>query len=33
VRVQEVIETYRRMLDEHLDRFGELIERTKGRAQ
>lgn len=28
--VQEWIETYRRMLDERLDRFGELIERTTG---
>ena len=28
--VQEWIETYRRMLDERLDRFGELLERTKG---
>ena len=25
-------ETYRRMLDERLDRFGELLERTKGSA-
>ena len=24
------VETYRRMLDERLDRFGELLERTKG---
>ena len=24
------IDTYRRMLDERLDRFGELLERTKG---
>ncbi len=33
--VQEWIETYRRMLDERLDRFGELLERTtkKGDAQ
>jgi DNA-binding transcriptional ArsR family regulator len=28
--VEEWIESYRRMLDERLDRFGELIERTKG---
>jgi DNA-binding transcriptional ArsR family regulator len=28
--VQAWIETYRRMLDERLDRFGELLERTKG---
>jgi len=28
--VQEWIDTYRRMLDERLDRFGELLERTKG---
>jgi DNA-binding transcriptional ArsR family regulator len=28
--VQEWMETYRRMLDERLDRFGELIERQKG---
>lgn len=28
--VQEWIETYRRMLDERLDRLGELLERTKG---
>jgi DNA-binding transcriptional ArsR family regulator len=28
--VQEWISTYRRMLEERLDRFGELIERTKG---
>jgi DNA-binding transcriptional ArsR family regulator len=27
--VQEWIETYRRMLDERLDRFGELLERRK----
>jgi len=27
---QEWIETYRRMLNERLDRFGELLERTKG---
>jgi DNA-binding transcriptional ArsR family regulator len=32
--VQEWIETYRRMLDERLDRFEELLERTtKGDAQ
>jgi DNA-binding transcriptional ArsR family regulator len=31
--VQEWIETYRRMLDERLDRFGELLERTKGEPQ
>ena len=31
--VQEWIETYRRMLDERLDRFGELLERTKGDSQ
>jgi hypothetical protein len=28
--VQEWMETYRRMLDERLDRFGQLLERTKG---
>jgi DNA-binding transcriptional ArsR family regulator len=28
--VQEWIETYRQMLDERLDRFGELLERTQG---
>jgi len=28
--VQEWIDTYRRMLDERLDRLGELLERTKG---
>ena len=28
--VQEWIEMYRRMLDERLDRFEELLERTKG---
>ena len=28
--VQRWIETHRRMLDERLDRFGELLERTKG---
>jgi DNA-binding transcriptional ArsR family regulator len=26
-------ESYRRMLDERLDRFGELLERTKGASQ
>jgi DNA-binding transcriptional ArsR family regulator len=31
--VQEWIETYRGMLDERLDRFGELLERTKGVPQ
>jgi DNA-binding transcriptional ArsR family regulator len=32
--VHEWIETYRRMLDERLDRFGELLDRTtKGNAQ
>ena len=31
--IQEWIESYRRMLDERLDRFGELIERTKGAHQ
>ena len=31
--VQEWIESYRRMLDERLDRFGELLERTKGDPQ
>jgi len=28
--VQEWVDFYRRMLDEHLDRFGALLERTKG---
>ena len=28
--LQEWIGTYRRMLDERLDRFGELLERTEG---
>ena len=28
--VHEWTETYRRMLEERLDRFGELLERTKG---
>ena len=31
--VQEWIETYRRMLHERLDRFGELLGRTKGMPQ
>jgi DNA-binding transcriptional ArsR family regulator len=31
--VQGWIETYRRMLDERLDRFGELLERQKGTPQ
>jgi len=31
--VQAWMETYRRMLDERLDRFGELLERTKGTSQ
>lgn len=31
--IQEWIATYRRMLDERLDRFGELLERTKGVPQ
>jgi DNA-binding transcriptional ArsR family regulator len=31
--VQEWIESYRRMLDERLDRFGELLERTKGTSE
>jgi DNA-binding transcriptional ArsR family regulator len=31
--VQEWIELNRRMLDERLDRFGELLERTKGDTQ
>ena len=31
--VHEWVETYRRMLDERLDRFGELLERTKGATQ
>jgi DNA-binding transcriptional ArsR family regulator len=31
--VQEWVEMYRRMLDERLDRFGELLERTKGEQQ
>ena len=30
---QAWIATYRRMLDERLDRFGELLERTKGAPQ
>jgi DNA-binding transcriptional ArsR family regulator len=28
--VEQWIDTYRRLLDERLDRFGELLERTKG---
>lgn len=31
--VHQWIELYRRMLDERLDRFGELLERTKGDTQ
>jgi DNA-binding transcriptional ArsR family regulator len=31
--VQEWTRTYRRMLDERLDRFGELLERKKGTQQ
>jgi len=31
--VQDWMEMYRRMLDERLDRFGELLERTKGVPQ
>jgi DNA-binding transcriptional ArsR family regulator len=31
--VQQWIEMYRRMLEERLDRFGELLERTKGTPQ
>jgi DNA-binding transcriptional ArsR family regulator len=31
--IQGWIESYRRMLDERLDRFGELLERTKGDPQ
>jgi DNA-binding transcriptional ArsR family regulator len=31
--VHQWVELYRRMLDERLDRFGELLERTKGDAQ
>jgi DNA-binding transcriptional ArsR family regulator len=31
--VQEWMETHRRMLDERLDRFGELLERRKGTSQ
>ncbi len=30
---QQWIETYRRALDARLDRFGELLERTKGESQ
>jgi DNA-binding transcriptional ArsR family regulator len=29
--VSEWVETYRQMLDDRLDRFGALLERTKGR--
>jgi hypothetical protein len=28
--VQEWVDAYRRMLDERLDRFGQMLERTKG---
>jgi DNA-binding transcriptional ArsR family regulator len=31
--VQDWVATYRRMLDERLDRFGELLERTKGESR
>jgi DNA-binding transcriptional ArsR family regulator len=31
--VEQWIDTYRRMLDERLDRFGELMERTRGAQQ
>jgi DNA-binding transcriptional ArsR family regulator len=31
--VQEWVAMYRRMLDERLDRFGELLETTKGVSQ
>ena len=31
--IQEWVETYRRMLDERLDRFGELLETRKGAKQ
>jgi DNA-binding transcriptional ArsR family regulator len=31
--VQDWVETYRRMLNERLDRFGELLERQKGTPQ
>jgi DNA-binding transcriptional ArsR family regulator len=31
--VHEWVDTYRRMLDERLDRFGALLERTKGATQ
>ncbi len=31
--VEQWIDSYRRMLDERLDRFGELLERTKGMPQ
>jgi DNA-binding transcriptional ArsR family regulator len=30
---QQWIETYRQMLEERLDRFGEMLERTKGEPQ
>jgi DNA-binding transcriptional ArsR family regulator len=30
---QQWIDTYRTMLDDRLDRFGELLERTKGTSQ
>ena len=31
--VREWTESYRRMLDERLDRFGQLLERTKGESR
>jgi DNA-binding transcriptional ArsR family regulator len=31
--IQEWVDMYRRMLDERLDRFGEMLERTKGVPQ
>lgn len=31
--IQEWVEMYRRMLDERLDRFGELLEKRKGAKQ
>jgi DNA-binding transcriptional ArsR family regulator len=31
--IEQWINTYRQMLDERLDRFGELLERTKGDPQ
>jgi DNA-binding transcriptional ArsR family regulator len=31
--VQQWMDTYRRMLEERLDRFGELLDRTKGARQ